>query len=106
MVACLVAFTAADKSFQAIMGCGQNKLRNPACLIGLFVIDINTEFLKLRLICSHSRSEDHFYISKSLVYFGAPHFRLVPSHFVYLVAVLMQKHPLHFILSRDFKNLL
>ena len=67
---------------------------------------MNTECLKLRLICSRARSKDqllHANIQSILV---PPYFRLVPIHFVCSGDGTDAEHQMGFALSHDFKNLL
>ena len=67
------------------MGRRRNKLGNDACLTGFFFLDMNTEFLKLRVICSRTRSDNQFLYAEvqSILVLPSSHFCLVPPHFVY-----------------------
>ena len=60
-------------------------------LTGMYELDMNTEFLKLRIIYSCKRS---VVICISSVYFTAPHSRLVPPHFVCSVDGTALRHRL------------
>ena len=78
LVARLVVFTAADRFFKRFYG-PQTKRAKKCCRPNrsLF-LDMNTEPFKLRVICSHKRSEAK--VQSLLV---PPHFRLMLPHFVF-----------------------
>ena len=50
-----VAVTAANGFFKRLWGADEIELRNAAGLIGRFFSDMNTEFLKLHIICDRTR---------------------------------------------------
>ena len=71
MVVHLIAFTAADRFFNLIMGRRQNELRNAASLV-----------LKLRIFVAVQDLIISFYTQKVQFVLVPPRFRLVPPHFV------------------------
>ena len=76
----LVAFTAVDGFFRRLWAADKTSyIRNAAGLI--FFLNMNTEFLKLRIICNRTSFENQLlHICKSSVYFSAPpHSASAPS---------------------------
>ena len=83
-----VAVTAANGFFKRIWGADEIELRNAAGLIGRFFSDMNTEFLKLHIICNRT-TVDEFQCAKiqSILIFS--HYRLVPPPTSFALAMVL-----------------